>query len=329
MNRTHGPSRDSIEAGVEELIQLLRDMQNLCENWPQRDPVVLRQCEEEARRREESPQKQGSGLESLQQLMKQEGRPHPPFSSFRPRGTPIRLSYRDIGSLDYDKADPEYRKRVERTEKAVIDLAKQVDHAVYLLRDLLLKWPRVRGTLLTADWRALRDKTPSNLVFAIREYYDRGELAATLDDLDLYLKERQSHKPDSEPNGPGPASGQNRKITLAEANAEVGRLLKENPTWDWHVKTLTAKVKERLGGGSQGLIGKCPIWKVYNGRRDALRKKGTIKTVSLTSKMEAVLGVDGESLPELIAEQEAEDRDDTRKAKLYLSHEKKPRRRES
>jgi len=215
-------SPDSItEANMENLKRLLSEMQHLYDNWPQRDPVLLQQCEEEARRGMELPQRQETGPEFLQQLMEHENKPHPPFTSFRPRGTPIRLSYRDVGRRDYDKADPEYRKRVERAEKAVIDLAKQVDHAVYLLRDLLLKWPRVRGTLLTADWRALRDKTPSNLVFAIKEYHSRGELAAALDDLDLYLKERQNHKPDSEPNGPGPAGEMTRREETGSATTTI------------------------------------------------------------------------------------------------------------
>jgi hypothetical protein len=130
-------------------------------------------------------------------------------------------------------------------------------------------------------------------------------------------------------NAPGQGGEKKRKITLPEANIEVRRLLKETPSWEWKVRALTAAVKKRLGGGSQGLIASCPAWKAYNEKREQLEKAGTIKTVPFTSEMEAVLGVDGDSLPELIAEQEAEDRDDTRKAKLYLSHEKKPKRRES
>ncbi len=93
---------------------------------------------------------------------------------------------------------------------------------------------------------------------------------------------------------------------------------------EWQVRTLAKQV-----GCSTGLIAKCPAWKAYKELRDQRRKKGAIKTVSLTAQMEAVLGVDGESLPELIAEQEAEDRDDARKAKLYLSHKKKREGRES
>ena len=127
------------------------------------------------------------------------------------------------------------------------------------------------------------------------------------------------------------AGGRKRKITLADTNTVVCQVLKETLSWDWTVRNLTAEVKKRLGGGSQGLIAKCPAWKAYNERRDRVRKDGTIKTVSLTSEMEAVLGAGDkdEIVDQLIAEQEGDLGEDAKQAKLYLSHEKKPKRRES
>jgi hypothetical protein len=130
--------------------------------------------------------------------------------------------------------------------------------------------------------------------------------------------------PGKNPTGPGRDGKGKRRIPRTEANVEVRRLLKKTPSWDWTVRTLATKV-----GCSIGTISNCPAWKAYKEWRDRVRKEGTIRTVSLTSEMEAVLGVDSECLPELIAEQEAEDRDDVRQAKLYLSHRKKGEGRES
>jgi hypothetical protein len=174
----------------------------------------------------------------------------------------------------------------------------------------------------------------SELFFAQMQLEERlGLMNDVVRDLISVYEERvrgeRRAEAEQELNGLGQGGGKKRKITLAEANIEVGRLLKETPSWEWTVRKLAAAVKKRLGGGSVGTIGECPVWKAYDDRRRELRKNKRIKTVSLTSEMKAVLGVDGDSLPELIAEQEAEDRDDTRKAKLYLSHEKKPKRRES
>ena len=114
-----------------------------------------------------------------------------------------------------------------------------------------------------------------------------------------------------------------------EVNIEVRRILRGNPSWEWTVTKLTVEVKKNLGGGSRGAVGSCPAWRAYNERRDELRKKKTINTVSLTEELETVLGTEGEKLQQLLVEQEKDKLEDARQAKLYLSHEKKPRGRES
>jgi hypothetical protein len=135
-----------------------------------------------------------------------------------------------------------------------------------------------------------------------------------------------SSNPDQKPNGPGQPGGRKQKITLEEANIEVRRLLKENPSSDWTVRTLAQKV-----GCSIGTISTCPMWHAYKERRDKLRTEGTINTVSLTKELEAVLGTGekDEQLHNVIAEQEKDRREDARRARLYRSHEKKPKKRES
>jgi len=121
---------------------------------------------------------------------------------------------------------------------------------------------------------------------------------------------------DENPNGQGSAS--KTKISKEEANVRARRLLTETPTWDWTARMLAKQIP-------------LPAWRAYHERRQELQRKGTIKTVSLTDTMEAVLGKGDkdEVLNQLIAEQEDDDRKDGRQAKLYLSQEKKPKRRES
>lgn len=123
-----------------------------------------------------------------------------------------------------------------------------------------------------------------------------------------------------------PEDGKKTRMTLEEANIRVRRVLKESPSWDWTVRALVTKVR-----CSAGTISKCPAWQAYKERRDKLRREGTIETVSLTGELEAVLGTGekDEVLNQLIAEQEQEDREDARQARLYVSHEKKRKRRES
>jgi len=133
-------------------------------------------------------------------------------------------------------------------------------------------------------------------------------------------------KAKQEQNGSGQGGGQKRKITLEEANIEVRRLLREDPSWGWTVRNLATKVR-----CSTGTVARCPAWKAYNERRDQLRKEGTIQTVSLSREMESVLGSGekDEVVQQLIAEQEEDQQRDAGQAKLYLSHRKKTKGRES
>jgi len=131
-----------------------------------------------------------------------------------------------------------------------------------------------------------------------------------------------------DPNGtqPGEPDQPQRKIPSGEANVEVRRLLKETPCWDWTVKKLPKQV-----GCSTGTISNCPAWQAYKDLRDRRRKETTINTVSISTEMESVLGSGekDEVLQQVIAEQEGDEREDARQAKLYVSHEKKAKKRES
>lgn len=171
--------------------------------------------------------------------------------------------------------------------------------------------------------------------YVINKRHVESALARVTQDAKSEPQHAPIGKPEEKLNERGQADGTTKKagrggrtgtITRDEANMEVRRLLKETLSWEWTVRTLAERI-----GCSAGLISECPAWKAYNERRSQLRKEKKIKTVSLTSEMETVLGAGepNEVLQQLIAEQEEEGRGDARRAKLYLSHERKPRKRES
>jgi hypothetical protein len=112
------------------------------------------------------------------------------------------------------------------------------------------------------------------------------------------------------------------RMNRKEANEQIGRLFKECPHWDWKVRQLAKRI-----GCSIGTISKCPIWKVYQERKKRLQGEGKIKTTSFTTEMQSVLGSGekDEILQQLIAEQEQDQREDTGRPRLYLSHGKKGR----
>jgi hypothetical protein len=117
--------------------------------------------------------------------------------------------------------------------------------------------------------------------------------------------------------------GQSKKITKDEANVRARQLLRETPNWDWTCRKLA-----KLIPCSLGWIPKLSAWRAYHEKRLELRRNKTIDTVSISKELEAVLG-EGEKdevLRQLIADQEADEREDARQARLYLSHNKKPER---
>jgi hypothetical protein len=119
----------------------------------------------------------------------------------------------------------------------------------------------------------------------------------------------------------GQGSGRKPKISKEEANVRVRELLRETPTWDWTTRKLAEQIPCSLGW-----ISYLPAWRAYHEKRKELRRAGTIKTVSLSDEFEAVLGTGKKDnvLNQLIAEQEKDQRQDARQAKLYLSQKKKP-----
>lgn len=138
-------------------------------------------------------------------------------------------------------------------------------------------------------------------------------------------KSKQPPTPPAEPQG-GAESGQTgetKRITKEEANVCARQLLMKTPSWDWTCRKLEKQIPCCLGW-----ISSLPAWRAYHEKRKELRRNKTIETVSLSDELEAVLG-EGEKdevLKQLIAEEEGEERENARRAKLYLSQQRKPKR---
>lgn len=119
---------------------------------------------------------------------------------------------------------------------------------------------------------------------------------------------------ESEPQG---KDGQGKKISKDEANIRARNLIKENPN-------ITARELAKKIPCSTGLISSLPAWKAlqeYKKKTFGMKKP---KIVPLTKELEYMIGTEDEKLNQLIAEQEGEELEDARPAKLYLSHKKKP-----
>jgi hypothetical protein len=107
-----------------------------------------------------------------------------------------------------------------------------------------------------------------------------------------------------------------KKITKDEANVRARDLIKENPS------ITIAKLSEKLSC-STGLVSELPVWRVLMDYREKTFGTKRPKMVPLTKNLEYILGTQDEKLNQLIAEREGEEREDERKARLYLSHKKK------
>lgn len=214
--------------------------------------------------------------------------------AFQTEGFKLKRFYGTIGE-NYTGVDQECRLSLVR------GAAKWVDDLVDWVRANINKRADLPG------WERLEDRAWS----LITEY---------LMLLDFHIAARSARSPvpqtpdDSKPS-------EKATMTKEEANVRARDLLRETPTWDWTARRLAAQIPCCLGW-----ISGLPAWRGYHEKRKQLRRAGTIKTVSLTDELEAVLGTGDkdEMVNRLIAEQEKEQREDSRQAKLYVSHKKKP-----
>ena len=176
------------------------------------------------------------------------------------------------------------------------------------------KYEALKEMASEADSARIRDfaKSIKDFKFAAHHFYEI--ILPIHSEAMLKLEDAQKEKREG---------GQGERITKDEANVRVRQLLKKTPTWKWSTRKLAKQVH-----CGHVLISKTPAYIAYNQKREELRCKKTIDTVSLSDELEAVLG-EGEKdevLKQLIAEQEGEQREDARQARLYLSRQKKGKR---
>jgi len=111
------------------------------------------------------------------------------------------------------------------------------------------------------------------------------------------------------------AKSKKPRINRKEANTKAREILKQKP--DVKARDLSEEI-----GCSLGLISKLPVWKAIQEEREKGRKP---KMKRLSSKMLTVTGTGKKDgvLNQLIAEQDADEREDERQAKLYINQRKK------
>jgi len=109
------------------------------------------------------------------------------------------------------------------------------------------------------------------------------------------------------------------KITKEEANVRARELLKENPNYP--ARQLAEKIP-----CSVGLVSELPAWKALQEYKKKTFGSPRPKIIPLTKELEACLGSEDDQLQQLFAEQEKDQRQDARQARLYLSHDKRPKR---
>ena len=119
--------------------------------------------------------------------------------------------------------------------------------------------------------------------------------------------------------GTNAAGNGGKKITEEEANVRARELIKENPNYT--IRKLAEKIPCSIG-----LVQQLLAWRALQEYKKKMFGNQRPKVIPLTKELEACLGSKDEQLNQLIAEQEKEKRQDERQARLYLSHEKKPKR---
>jgi hypothetical protein len=124
---------------------------------------------------------------------------------------------------------------------------------------------------------------------------------------DLASKQQAGQKPTA-------ASG-GKKITKEEANVRARELIRENPNYT--IRKLAEKIP-----CSTGLVSQLPAWKALQEYKKKMFGNRRPKVIPLTKELEACLGSKDEQIQQLTADQEKDQRQDTRQARLYLSQKK-------
>ena len=193
LTERHGPGfflptamdKPSHKTYVATLIELFTEAKRLCENWPQRDPDLWQRCVDETR---------AEVLET--QSQKEEARRRAAAATggvmggWEKSGVAIRINPSEswkyvvegIADEKYRQANPKYVEACKQAETRCQDLAKRIDFALDPIQYRLWEIPRVRETLLTKNWREIRDtRTAARMLV----YCERGDFDRAIDELEL------------------------------------------------------------------------------------------------------------------------------------------------
>jgi hypothetical protein len=137
----------------------------------------------------------------------------------------------DLALVPYYREDTDYVKDCEHAEDRLLESAKSIDHALDPLLPELRQVPRLSGTLLTANWPAIR-KGPA-ITGKMLYFHDERYFANAIEELELLLtKAHSSPTPPPAPPAevePETDSRPNRKSKFAKT-AAIAEHLHAHPT---------------------------------------------------------------------------------------------------
>jgi hypothetical protein len=179
------------KSDVQRLIEIFRELESICENLPRKNHELwqgsLHEQSREAKMKTNISKIEAPDVHSTVHLIhlweRSLDRNVPPLVTTRGmRFKLAREGVTDTVALDrYCRADPEYVQACIGVEKKLESFAKEIDHLLYPHRSALLKTPRFQDTLLTSDWRKIRDGF--SLLSSMLGYHKKGMFLRAVDDL--------------------------------------------------------------------------------------------------------------------------------------------------
>ncbi len=172
---------------IDELLELFNRLQELSNpEKPSKNQNLWKQCIEKA---EKELLKQLKERES--QLTFRPGVNFPPSKIKKKEEENIQKIIIGIAEKEYCTMDPEYNQSLLQVEKECAELIKAIDHALYSIKEPLLRFDRAQGTLLEANWRKVRDYFSVN---EIMQFNAQGLVERATDALEA-IRSRVKHQP--------------------------------------------------------------------------------------------------------------------------------------
>jgi len=104
-----------------------------------------------------------------------------------------------IAENRYRQKDSKYDQACSQIEEKWVEVVKKIDHALYSIKEQLLKFDRAQGTLLAADWKWIRNNLSINEIMQPQFQY---LVQRAIDDLEAIrgmIERLQKVKPPEKP----------------------------------------------------------------------------------------------------------------------------------